>query len=87
MISTKIYWKYHVHKLELTLKKLKESEPKFNIENYFSGKNEMIYLVFLGNRYYRDKCARRSHLLSFLTKVVPSKVKFKWTKIKQKSFE
>ena len=39
-------WKYHVQKLELTLKKLKEKGLKCNIENYFLGQTEMVYLGF-----------------------------------------
>ena len=46
MKLTKGYWIYHVHELELTLKKLKEIGLKCNIENYFFGKSEMEYLGF-----------------------------------------
>ena len=35
LILTKVYWKYHVQKLELTSNKLKESGLKFSIENSF----------------------------------------------------
>ena len=34
----------HVHKLELTLNKLKSSSIKCNIEKYFFGQTEMEYL-------------------------------------------
>ena len=36
----------HVRKLELKLNKLKESELKCNVKNYFFGKTEMEYLGF-----------------------------------------
>ena len=36
----------HVHKLELTLNKLKESGLKCNIEDYLFGQTEMEYLGF-----------------------------------------
>ena len=35
LILTKGYWKYHVHKLELSLNKLKEIGLKWNIEESF----------------------------------------------------
>ena len=34
----------HLHRLELSLKKLKESRLEWNIERYFFGKPEMEYL-------------------------------------------
>ena len=37
--------------------------------------------------YYRGIWARRSHKLAPLTKITSNKVKFKWTKIKQDSFD
>ena len=38
LILIKWYWKDNVHKLELTLNKLKEIGLKYNIEKYFFGK-------------------------------------------------
>ena len=35
LILTKVYWTDHVHKLELTLNKLKESGLKYDIEKSF----------------------------------------------------
>ena len=46
LVLTRGYWKYHVHKLELTLNKLNEKVIKYNIENYFSGQTKMEYLGF-----------------------------------------
>ena len=45
-VLKKVYWIYHVYKLELTLNKLKEIGLKYNIENYFFGKTKMEYLCF-----------------------------------------
>ena len=44
LILTKGYWTHHVHKLELTLNKLKESGLKCNIEKYFFGQTKIEYL-------------------------------------------
>ena len=46
LILTKGYWTHHVHKLELTLNKLKESGLKCSIKSYFFRKTEMEYLGF-----------------------------------------
>ena len=46
LILTKAYWTYHVHKLELTLNKLKVKGHKFNIEESFFGQIKMEYLGF-----------------------------------------
>ena len=43
-IRTKKDWIDHIHKLELTLNKLKEKGLKCNIEKYFFGQTEMEYL-------------------------------------------
>ena len=43
-ILKKGYWTDHVHKLELTINKLKEKGPKCNIEKWFFGQNKMEYL-------------------------------------------
>ena len=43
---TKIDWKDHVNKLELTLNKVKGGIIKCNTENYLFGKTEMEYLGF-----------------------------------------
>ena len=45
-ILTKGGWRYHVHKLELTLNKLKEKGLTFNIESSFIRQTEMGYLGF-----------------------------------------
>ena len=37
--------------------------------------------------YYRDMWERRSHVLAPLTKIMSTKVKFKWTKIEQYDFD
>ena len=37
--------------------------------------------------YYRNMWSRLSHTLAPLTKITPSKVKFKWNKTKQDTFE
>ena len=37
--------------------------------------------------YYRNIWARLLHKLAPITKITPSKVKFKWTKIEQDTFE
>ena len=44
MILTKGYCPDHLHKLELTLNKLKESGIKCNIEKSFFGQTKMEYL-------------------------------------------
>ena len=46
LILTKIYCTDHVHKLELTLNKMKERGPRCNIEKSFFGKTKMEYLGF-----------------------------------------
>ena len=38
--------KNHIHKLALTINKLKGKVPKHNIEKYFFGKTEIEYLGF-----------------------------------------
>ena len=45
-ILTKGDWKYHVHKLELTLNKPKEKGIKFNNDNSLFAQTEMKYLWF-----------------------------------------
>ena len=37
--------------------------------------------------YYRNMLERFSHVVAPLTKLTSSKVKFKWTEVKQKSFK
>ena len=37
--------------------------------------------------YYHDTWARRSHTLAPLTKITSNKVKFKWTKTEQDTFD
>ena len=51
LIPTKGYWNDHVHKLELTLNKLKGKGLKCNIEKYFFRQTKMEYLVFWVTRY------------------------------------
>ena len=51
MVLTKGYWTDHVHELELTINKLKEKGPKYNIENSFFRKTEMEYLGFWVTHY------------------------------------
>ena len=46
LILIKRYWTYHVHKLELTLNKLKNYVIKCNIEKSFFGQIKMEYLGF-----------------------------------------
>ena len=46
LISIKRDWTDHVHKLELTINKLKEKGLKYNIEKSFLGRTEMEYLGF-----------------------------------------
>ena len=46
MILTKTDWTYHLHRLELTINKLKEKVLKCNIENSFFEQTEMKYLGF-----------------------------------------
>ena len=46
LILTKWDWTDHVKKLELNLNKPKESDIKYNIENYFVRRTEMEYLGF-----------------------------------------
>ena len=46
LISIKRDWTDHVHKLELTINKLKEKGLKYNIEKSFLGQTEMEYLGF-----------------------------------------
>ena len=43
LILTEVYWRNHVQKLELTLRKMKSSELKFNIEKLFLGQTKMKY--------------------------------------------
>ena len=44
LILTKLFWKDHVHKLELTLNLFIYIGLKCDIDNYFFGKTEMVYL-------------------------------------------
>ena len=46
LILTRGDWTYHVHKLELTINKLKVKGLKFNMKNYLFRKTEMEYLGF-----------------------------------------
>ena len=46
LVLTKGDWTDRLHKLELTLNKLKGKGLKFNIEKYFFGQTEMEYLGF-----------------------------------------
>ena len=51
-------------------------------------KNAKEVCFFIGViNYYRDKLARRSHLLHTLTLLKAPKVKFKCTDVEQKSFD
>ena len=45
LVSTKLDWAYHVHKLELTLNKLKEKDLNI-ILKFFLRKTKMEYLGF-----------------------------------------
>ena len=51
-----------------------------------TSQNKLCQFIGLVN-YYRGIWARHSHSLAYLTKTTSSKVKFKWTKIKQEVFE
>ena len=51
-----------------------------------TSQTEVYYFIVLVN-YYHDMCTRCSHTLSPLTKIMPNKVKFKYTKIEQELFE
>ena len=46
LILTRGDWTYHVHKLEITLNKLKGKGFKFNIDKSFFRQTEMEYLGF-----------------------------------------
>ena len=44
--------------------------------------------AFIGiANYYRDMCAKQSHLLHPLTSLTSPKVKFKWTEVEHKLFD
>ena len=46
LILSKGYWTYYVNESEMTPNKIKESEPKCDIEKSFFGQTEMEYLGF-----------------------------------------
>ena len=46
LILTKVYWTYHVGKLELTVNKMEERGLKFDIEGSFFRKIQIEYLGF-----------------------------------------
>ena len=53
-------------------------------KNMIPPTSQMEVRQFIGLvNYYRNLCGRLSHMLESLTKLTSSRVKFKWTKIKQ----
>ena len=52
LITKKREWTDYVHTLESTIIKLKGKGLKSNIEKYFFGKTEILYLGFMGNTQY-----------------------------------
>ena len=54
--------------------------------NLMASHKEVRQFIGLLN-YYGDMQAGGSHTLVPLTKIIPSKVKYKWTKIGQDNFE
>ena len=46
LLLTKVYWVDHIHKLDLTLNKLKEKGIKYGIEKSILGQTKMEYLGF-----------------------------------------
>ena len=58
------------------------------IVNMTLPKNTKQLCSFIGViNYYRDKLARRSHILHPLTSLTSPKVKFKWTDVEKKAFD
>ena len=47
---------------------------------------EVIQFIGVVNN-YRNMSPRKSHMLAPLTRITPNKVKFKWTKIEQNTFD
>ena len=47
---------------------------------------EVLNFICLVN-YYHNKWTRHSHMLDSLTKLMPSKVKLKWTEVEQRAFK
>ena len=59
-----------------------------SIVNMKPPKNTKEVRAFIGIvNYYRDMCAKRSHLLHPLTELTSHKVKFKWTNLGQKKID
>ena len=55
MISTKGYWIYHVHNLELTVNKLKVKGLNCNIESFSQPKPKLNGLLFLSDFVIKSK--------------------------------
>ena len=68
LILTKGYWTYHIHKLELTLNKLKEKVLKCNIEKSFFGRTKMEYL---GLWVTRDIVEPINRNIEYITNMAP----------------